>query len=102
MEEYMTRQEHDEFSKRVGEHHERIDKRLELLEQQSAQITGIIISVQRLASNIDSLCKAQEEMNTKLNAIEARDGEMWRKSMGYIITAVLGIVIGCIFKRIGF
>ena len=37
----------------------------------------------------------------KLEELENRDGEMWRKVAGYILTAVLGIVIGFLFKQVG-
>ena len=32
---------------------------------------------------------------------EERDGEMWRKVTGHIVTVIIGIVIGYIFKQIG-
>lgn len=37
----------------------------------------------------------------RLEALEGRDGEKWRKVMGYIATAIVGIVLGYLFKRIG-
>ena len=34
-------------------------------------------------------------------ALEGRDGEKWRKVMGYIATAIVGVVLGYLFKQIG-
>jgi len=34
--------------------------------------------------------------------LEARDGEKWRQVTGYIITAVISIVLGFVFAHLGF
>ncbi len=47
------------------------------------------------------MVKEMEQQNDRLKTLENRDGEMWRKVTGYLITAVLGVVIGYIFTQIG-
>ena len=47
------------------------------------------------------MVKEQEKEGKRLEVLEGRDGEMWRKVVGYIITAVIGIVIGFVFHQIG-
>lgn len=47
------------------------------------------------------MVKVQEQQGKRLETLEGRDGEMWRKVFGYIVTAVLGIVIGFAFRQIG-
>ena len=37
----------------------------------------------------------------RTSVLENRDGEMWRKVVGYVATAVIGIVVGFIFTQIG-
>ena len=37
----------------------------------------------------------------RLVSLESKDGEMWRKVVGYVITAVIGIVLGFAFTQIG-
>ena len=41
------------------------------------------------------------ERKKKLEKLEGRDGELWRKVTGYVITAVIGIVLGFVFRHIG-
>ena len=43
----------------------------------------------------------RRHMEAENERLESRDGEMWRKVSGYIITAVIGIVIGFIFTQLG-
>ena len=45
--------------------------------------------------------KEQQKQGKRLEVLEGRDGEMWRKVVGYIITAVIGIVIGFVFHQVG-
>lgn len=97
----ISRAEHNEFVKRMEEEHNRQNKRLELLEKQSEQFTDIALSVKELAISVKQMAEEQKVQGTKLEKLEGRDGEMWRKVVGYVITAVVGILIGFVFQQIG-
>lgn len=97
----ITRAEHEEFKKRLEEENKRQDRRIELLEENTKQIGALTVSVEKLAQSIESMVKEQEQQGKRLEVLESRDGEMWRKVAGYIVTAVIGIVIGFLFKQIG-
>ena len=91
---YISRAEHEEFSRRMAEENKRQDKRIEMLEENVREMRALTNSVERLATSVEDMVKEQE-------VLEGRDGEMWRKVVGYIITAVIGIVIGFVFHQIG-
>ena len=97
----ITRAEHDEFAKRPDEENKRQNRRIDALEEMVREISSLTASVAKLASSMESMLKEQERQGERLEALEGRDGEMWRKVTGYIITAVTGIVLGFIFTRIG-
>jgi hypothetical protein len=97
----ITRAEHEEFRRRMEEEHNRQNKRIELLEEQTEQFTDIAISVKELALSVKQMAETQKSQGEKLEKLEERDGEMWRKVVGYIVTAIVGIVIGFVFKQIG-
>lgn len=101
MDETISRKEHEEFCKRMEEEHHRQNKRLELLEGSVKQIGSLATSVEKLALSLQSMVKEQEQQGRRLEVLENRDGEMWRKAVGYLVTAVIGIVIGYAFKQIG-
>ncbi len=98
----ITRAEHEEFRRRIEEENKRQDKRLEVLESNTKQIGTLTTSVEKLALSIESMVKEQEEQGKRLVTLENRDGEMWRKVVGYIATAIVGIVVGFIFTQMGF
>ncbi len=97
----ITRAEHLEFCKRIEEENRRQDKRIEQLEESTHQINILTTSVEKLALSLEAMVKEQEQQGKRLETLEGRDGEMWRKVVGYVITAVLGITIGFIFTQIG-
>lgn len=97
----ITRAEHEEFRRRMEEEHNRQNSRIRLLEEQTKQVTDIAISVRELALSVKQMAETQKEQSEKLEKLEERDGEMWRKVVGYIVTAIVGIVIGFVFKQIG-
>lgn len=97
----ITRAEHEEFRRRIEEEHNRQNTRIELLEERTEQFTDIAISVKELALSVKQMAETQKSQGEKLEKLEERDGEMWRKVVGYIITAIVGIVIGFVFKQIG-
>lgn len=98
----ITRAEHEEFRRRLEEENKRQDKRIELLEKNADTQRSLAASVERLATNMENMLKEQERQGQRLEALENRDGEKWRKVVSYAITAVLGLVIGFLFKQIGF
>ena len=97
----ITRAEHEEFCKRIDAENNRQNQRIKLLEEQTRQVTEIALSVRELAQSIRQMAETQKEQGEKLEKLESRDGEMWRKVMGYIITTIIGIVIGFVFQQIG-
>lgn len=101
MSEPITREEHEEFKRRLEEANSRQNKRIELLEESVQQINDLTVSVRELATSMKSMVKEQERQGARLEQLEGRDGEMWHKVIGYIATAVLGVVIGFLFKQIG-
>ena len=67
----------------------------------SRQIGTLTASVEKLAYSIEGMVKEQERQGKRLEALESRDGEMWRKVTGHLITVVIGIVVGYIFTQVG-
>lgn len=84
----ISRAEHEEFARRIDAQEKRQDRRLELLEENVREIGALTASVQKLAQSLQSMVKEQEQQGRRLQALESRDGEKWRKLMGYIATAL--------------
>lgn len=101
MDDTISRSEHEEFAKRIEERDKRQDRRIEILEENTRQIGALTVSVEKLAQSVETMCKEQEQQGKRLRALEGRDGDMWRKVVGYVITAIIGIVVGFVFTQLG-
>ncbi len=106
---YILRTEHEEFrrlmeaeNKRLEDENDRQNHRLNTLEETVKQVAAISTSVEKLALNMENMLKEQVSQGKRLETLESRDGEMWRKAAGYVVTAIIGIVLGYIFKQLGF
>ena len=97
----ILRAEHQEFAKRIEEEQHRQNKRIDILEKAQAQIDDMIRVVERLATNMENMLKEQEKQGKRLEVLEERDGEKWRTVSSYVITAVIGIVLGIVATTIG-
>lgn len=97
----ITRAEHEEFCKRVEAEDNRQNKRLEILEEQTKQFTDLVLSVRELAQSVKQLAEIQKVQGEKLDELESRDGEMWRRVSGYVITSIIGLVVGYLFHKLG-
>ena len=101
MENGISREEHQEFCKRMEEENCRQNHRIELLEGSVRQICKLAASVEKMAASLQSMVREQEQQGKRLTALESRDGEMWRKVVTYAVTAVVGIIVGFAAKQIG-
>ena len=101
MENGISREEHQEFCKRMEEENRRQNHRIELLEGSVQQLSKLATSVEKMAASLQSMVREQEQQGKRLTALESRDGEMWRKVVTYAITAAVGIIVGFAAKQIG-
>lgn len=98
----ITREEHEEFRRRMEEEDKRQNRRIDLVENSLHQIGEIAMSVEKMAVSLQSMVREQEQQGKRLEALESRDGELWRKAVGYAVTALVGAVLGFMLKQIGF
>ena len=99
--EYVGREEHTEFAKRIEDEQHRQNRRIELLEEAVKQNTALTVSVERLANSMKNMANEQIKQGERLEALDCRDGEIWRTVVKYVLTAALGLVIGLVATQIG-
>lgn len=88
-------------NERLKEENDRQNHRIVILEDSIREISSLAASTEKLAANMENMLKVQEQQSKRLEQIESRDGEKWRKAMAYIGTAILGAVLAIVFAKIG-
>ena len=101
MEEFISRGEHEEFSRRLEEAQKRVDSRLKILEKRDEQLNKITSDLQSLARSVSGMVDIQEKYGDRLTKLENRDGERWREVSGYVITTIVGAVVMFALMKIG-
>ena len=95
--EYVSRNEHEEFVKRLDDNAKQLSDRIDRIERQNNQITDLLVLVNKLASSMEHMMKEQDEQGKRLEKLESKDGEMWRKFLGYVISGIVGIAVALLF-----
>lgn len=106
--EYLTRSEHEIFTElmhtenqRLRDEDERQNARLKIIETTMEKFQAVQSSMEKMETIMQSTLVEIEKQGQRLERLEQKDGEMWRKVVGYIVTAIAGIVIGFVFKQFG-
>lgn len=50
---------------------------------------------------MENMLKEQVKQGKRLETLEQRDGESWRKAVSYAITVIIGAILGFLFKQFG-
>lgn len=98
---YLPLAVHNEYARRMEDEHKRQNVRLTELEKKVEDIGSLTASVESLARSVEQMAKAQEKQAKRLEILESRDGEMWRKVIGYAATFIVGAVLAFIFSQFG-
>ena len=101
MEDVISRKEHEEFARRMEDEHKRTSHRLTELEETVHQIGALTASVEKLALSVETMAKTQTKQGERLEELEGRDGQMWRKVSGYVVTTLVGAIITFVLMQIG-
>lgn len=97
----ISREEHEEFRRRLEAENKRVNARLNKLEENVQQIGALTVSIEKLATNMENMAKEQRDQGERLESLEDRDGAMWRTVSSYIATAIVGAVVAFILANIG-
>lgn len=101
--EYVTVAEYNEYKRTVdtqcqmlvAEDHRQND-RIDDLEKNVSEFHSLAISVNSLATNMEHMVEELKAQGKRLDAIESKDGDMWRTVMKCIVTGVVTLVVGFI------
>lgn len=98
---YITRREFEEYQRRLDDKKAAWDKDLVEVKADVKEIRSLTTSVAELAQSMKAMTEEQKRQGQRLDKIESRDGESWRKFIGYILAALASAAFTFIFTRLG-
>lgn len=92
MDEFLPRGEHDEYAKRIDAENERQNKRIGLLEENVRQISALTISIEKMATSMETMAKELGNQGDRLEALEQEPAKRWKDSTKALFNAFLGAI----------
>ena len=105
---YITKEEHEEFTKRMDAENKRLSHRIELLEKLDEKIYQIIASIEKMSTNVEHMLKNQERQekrleshDTRIDSLENKDSKKWNNIMEHMWKALAVAVVGYFLAKMG-
>ena len=93
MDEFVTRAEHVEFSKRMEHEHDVQSKRIGALEKAVDSINQITVNVERLAISMENMTKELERQGKRLDIIEETPKKRWESIVAALVAGIVGFAL---------
>ena len=87
---YIERHEHEEFVKRMEAEHTRLNKRTTVLEKAFEQYNKLVLSVEKIALNMELMLKEQKKQGEELEALKNEPIKNWNTLKSSILSAIGG------------
>lgn len=95
-EEFWTRHEQEQYSRRMEDEHSRQNKRIEILEENYKQLSELTMSVREQTMVIDNMSKEIRRQGEQINLIVSEPSDRWRRIKDKAIDTAVGIIIGAL------
>lgn len=90
----ISRAEYEEHNRRMDDEHHRMNRRIELLEEEVRQISQIASSVEKLANNMEGMLKEQQEQGERIAAMEREPVDTLNRIKGKALDTAVGLICG--------
>ena len=107
MEQFITRAEYNEHNKRMEDEHTRLNKRLVTMEEEIKTQTQILLAIERMGSNIETVTKEQarqgemiEKQSKELEEMKEAPLIQMKNTRQAIINSVINILMGAVLGYI--
>lgn len=103
MDQYITRAEYEEHNRRMEDEHQRFNKRLLAVEEEAKTQTQILLTLERMGSNIEIVTKEQarqgemiEKQGKELETMKEAPLTQLKNTRQAVINSVVNILVGAV------
>ena len=100
---YITRAEYEEHNRRMEDEHTRFSKRLNVVEEQSKTQTQILLALERMSLNIETVTKEQvrqgemiERQGKELESMKEAPLVQMKNTKQAVVNSVINILVGAV------
>lgn len=106
--EYISRQEHEEFAKRMDEANARIcdedkrqNERLKKVEESVAKINEVVASIKELTLQMKTMTDTLVDQGKSIKELEQKPSKRWETLVSDVIKLIVAAVMGFALAKIG-
>ena len=92
MNEYLLKEVHSEFARRVDEENKRQNIRLAALERAVQEIGRLTVSIEKMAGSRGDMAEEQKKQGERLDEIEKKPAKRW----DVVITGAISAIVGAL------
>lgn len=107
MDQYITRAEYEEHNKRMEDEHQRFNKRLVKVEEEAKTQTQILLTLERMGSNIETVTKEQarqgemiEKQGKELESMKEAPLTQLKNTRQAVVNSIINILVGAVLGLI--
>lgn len=97
----ITRAEYDEHNRRMDDEHHRMNRRIEIVEDEVRSFQKIATSVEKLAMGVENMTEEQKrqgdqigELKDHIDKMEKEPGNTWKRVKDKFVDTFVGLVAG--------
>lgn len=91
---YITRVEHEEFTRRMEDEHHRQNARIAEMEESFRKIHALTLSIEKMALNIENMAIELKRQGDHIEKLEEAPGHNWNKLKDGILGAIAAAIGG--------
>lgn len=98
---FITKEVHDEFSRRIDDENSRQNRRIAALEENAKEIHKLTVSMERMSVNMENMLVAIErqgnlieKQNSRIDGIEREPADTYKSIKMLIITTIVSAIVG--------
>lgn len=91
---FVTEKVFEEYAQRVEKENQYQDERLAKLEKSYDLINNLYVSMERLASNVETMAKELTRQGNCLRDLEMKPAKKWDLVISTAISGIVGLIIG--------
>lgn len=94
MDDYVSKEVHEEFARRIEDEEKRQNRRIEELEKVTKEITSLTLSVEKMAMSTETMAKELNSQGQRLKELEDIPGDNWTSIKSGVINAIAAAIGG--------
>lgn len=98
MDEYVTKEVHAEFAKRIEAEETRQNRRLAEIDDELKEVRKMGASIERLSISVETMAKELAKVVDTVEEIKEEPADKWQKAVWIVVTALITAAVAFMLK----